>query len=341
MKPGPKNSICDIAGLRVGNAQDETLKSGVSVLLCDQSYTASVAVHGGGPGTRDTELLSPENIVEGVDALVLSGGSAFGLDAASGAQAYLREMGRGFQVGSVNVPIVPGAILFDLTNGGNKDWGKFPPYRDLGYEATQNASSDFETGTIGAGIGAQVAGLKGGLGTASLKLENGITIGALVAVNAVGSPTIADTPNFHAAAFERNGEFGNLGWPDPVPENADALKIKFRKNLSAASNTTIAIVATDAVLTKAQAKRLATAAHDGIAHAIWPAHTPLDGDLVFSVATGGSGITPEIEDWVDLGAHSASVLARAIARGIYDATPKTNELFPTWKEKFSDKAISG
>ena len=334
MKPGKKNSICDITGLKVGNAQDDELKSGVTVLMCDEPYVASVAVHGGGPGTRDTELLSPQNSVETVDALVLSGGSAFGLDAASGVQAKLREEGRGFKVGPVSVPIVPGAILFDLINGGNKDWGKYPPYRDLGWKAAENASCDFETGSTGAGCGALVAGLKGGLGTASLKLENGITIGALVAVNALGSPIIGNTGNFRAAQFEKNGEFGNLGWPHPMPKDADALNIKFREEASSASNTTIAIVATDAVLTKSQAKRLATAAHDGIAHAIWPAHTPMDGDLVFAIATGTSNKTPEMSDWIDLGAHAASVLARAISRGIYDAKPAINDILPTWKEKF-------
>ncbi len=264
IKPGPKNSITDIKGLKVGNSQDSKLKSGVTVLLCDEPMTASVAVHGGGPGTRDTELLSPENTVEAIDALVLSGGSAFGLDAASGVQAYLREKGRGFAVGPVHVPIVPQAILFDLINGGDKDWGKYSPYRELGYEAAQNASSEFDFGTAGAGTGALVAGLKGGLGTASIKLENGITIAALFAVNALGSPMIGETHHFHAALFEQNNEFGGYGLPSSFPEKPDALKIKFREHATSVSNTTIGIIATDAILTKAQAKRLAIAAHDGI-----------------------------------------------------------------------------
>jgi len=336
MKPGKQNSITDIAGISVGNASDAKLKSGVTALICDAPYTASVAVHGGAPGTRDTELLSPENTVDGVDAIVLSGGSAFGLDAPSGVQGWLREKGRGFAVGAVNVPIVPSAILFDLINGGDKKWGKFPPYRGFGWEAAENAGKDFETGSAGAGTGALVAGLKGGLGTASLTLENGITIAALFAVNALGSPLIADSPHFHAAAFEQNGEFGGLGLPSPLPDHADGLDIKFRETTTSGSNTTIGIVATDAKLTKAEARRLAIAAHDGIARALWPAHTPFDGDLVFALATGKSGITPSMNDWIDLSAHASSVSSRAIARGVYDAQEHENDMFPPYRVKFGN-----
>ncbi|MEM7214269.1 MAG: P1 family peptidase [Pseudomonadota bacterium] len=334
MKPGPSNSITDIAGLSVGNAQDANLKSGVTVLLCESQMVASVAVHGGAPGTRDTELLSPENSVEGVDALVLSGGSAFGLDAASGVQAWLREIGRGFPVGAVNVPIVPGAILFDLINGGDKNWGRFPPYRDLGWEAASNCAVNFDLGSYGAGSGALVAGLKGGLGTASLKLDIGITIGALFAVNALGSCTIGDTKHFHAALFEKEAEFGGHGIPSVQQPDSDRVMLKFRDIDSSIANTTIGIVATDAVLTKAEAKRLAIAAHDGIARAIWPAHTPLDGDLVFTVASGSSDIKPQSNDWIDLSAHAASVTARAIARGVYEAEAEKADLFPVYSQRF-------
>ncbi len=335
MKPGRLNSICDVSGLKVGNCHDDALKSGVSVVLCDQPAIASVAALGGGPGTRDTELLSPENTVEAVDALVLSGGSAFGLDAASGVQAKLRGMGRGFKVGDINVPIVPAAILFDLINGGDKNWGRYPPYRKMGWRAVEKASSQFETGSAGAGYGALVADLKGGLGTASLVLNNGITIAALVAVNALGSPVMGNTAHFWAAPFEQGDEFGGLGLPGKIPENSSDLAIKFRNHPTSVSNTTIGVIATDAVLTKAQAKRLAIASHDGISRAIWPAHTPFDGDLAFSLATGKSGITPSVNDWTDLGAHAASVMSRAIARGIHDATPKAEDLFLTWKQKYT------
>lgn len=336
IKPGPRNALSDVAGLTVGNAASSKLKSGVTVVLCDQPTIASVHVMGGGPGTRDTELLSPKNSVEGIDALVLSGGSAFGLDAASGVQAMLREQGRGFAIGPVKIPIVPAAILFDLINGGDKDWGEYPPYRELGKEAALSASEDFAIGSEGAGYGALVAGLKGGLGTASLKLDNGITIAALVAVNAVGSPVIAETGHFWAAPFEINGEFGNRPLPSPLPENATDLQIKFREFAKPAASTTIAVLATDAVLTKAQAERLAIASHDGFARAIWPVHTPLDGDLVFSLATGKSNITPNHNDWVDIGAHAASVMSRAIARGIYEASSEPNDFYPSWQKKYGE-----
>ena len=295
-----------------------------------------MAVHGGGPGTRDTELLSPENSVEGIDAFVLSGGSAFGLDAASGVQAYLREIGRGFAVGPVHVPIVPQAILFDLINGGDKNWGKYPPYRELGYEAVNNASKTFAVGTAGAGTGALVAGLKGGLGTASIQLENGITLAALFAVNALGSPLIGNTHHFQAALLEKNEEFGGHGLPSSKPEIPDQLNLKFREQVSSVSNTTIGIIATDAILTKAQAKRLAIAAHDGIARALYPAHTPFDGDLVFSLATGSSETNLLANDWTDMSAHAANVAARAISNGIYMAKAEKNDLFPTYSEKFQN-----
>lgn len=335
MKPGSTNSILDVAGLKVGNASDDNLKSGTTVLLCDEPYPCSIAIQGGAPGTRETALLEPDKSVSGVDALVLSGGSAFGLDAASGVQAFLREKGRGFAVGPVRVPIVPGAILFDLINGGDKQWGLHSPYRELGYTAAKQAGNRFETGTAGAGTGALVAGLKGGLGTASTVLDNGATIGALVAVNALGSPLLGSTGHFNAARFEQDVEFGGLGLPHPMPSDAGALNIKFRESANGLSNTTIAIVATNATLDKAQCKRLAISAHDGIGHAIWPAHTPMDGDLVFGLATGKSDIALDPADWIDMGAMAASTLARAISRAVYDAAPRPGDIFPTYGEKFA------
>ncbi|MEM7289224.1 MAG: P1 family peptidase [Pseudomonadota bacterium] len=334
MKAGPHNSITDISGLAVGNAQDETLKSGVTVLRCEAAFKASVAIHGGGPGTRDTELLRPENTVEGVDAIVLSGGSAFGLDAASGVQAWMRENDRGFAVGPVRVPIVPTAILFDLINGGQKDWGRYPPYRDLGFEAANSACVDFSTGSVGAGTGALVANLKGGLGTASSVSENGLTCGALFAVNAVGNPTIGSSRHFHAAIFEKQSEFGGHGLPAEPIKDADQLQLKFRTQSEPGTNTTIGIVATDADLSKSQLRRLAIAAHDGIARAIWPAHTPMDGDLVFAVSTGCSEVPTSDSAFMDLCALGASTAARAISRGVYDATQAEKDLFPVYKEKF-------
>ncbi len=333
-RTGPRNSITDVAGILVGNAQDLALKSGVTAILADPPAVAAAHVMGGAPGTRETDLLAPENTVGEINAVVLSGGSAFGLDAASGVQARLRETGKGFAVGPRIVPIVPAAILFDLINGGEKEWGRYPPYRELGHDAACNASAHFAIGTAGAGTGALVAGLKGGLGTASLVMGNGITIGAIVAVNALGSPLVGDGPHFRAAPFEIGDEFGGLSLPHPWPANARDLRIKFRQSAQPGTNTTIAAIATDAVLTKAQAKRLAIATHDGFSHALWPSHTPMDGDIVFALATGSSRIVPAMDDWIDLSAGAAAVMARAIARAVFAATPAPGDLLPAWSARF-------
>jgi len=330
MRTGPRNLITDVAGLTVGNASDSKVKSGSTVILCENPATAAVQVLGGAPGTRETDLLEPHNTVEAINALVLSGGSAFGLDAASGVQAALREKGVGFEVGTQRIPIVPGAVLFDMLNGGDKEWGRYPPYRELGYEAAQSASSDFALGTIGAGTGATVKGLKGGLGSASSLLESGTIIGALVAVNALGSVTVGKSRHFWAAPFEIGDEFGGLGLPHPLPSDAVEVRTKFN-NAARDTNTTIGVIATDLILTTAQAKRLAIAAHDGYARAIWPAHTPFDGDLVFALATGTSDRTPEIAEFIDLCAAAASTMARAVARGVHAATPADNDPFPVWR----------
>lgn len=330
MKTGPRNLITDVAGLAVGNAGDTRLNSGVTSIVCDPPATAAVQVLGGAPGTRETDLLEPHNTVETVNGLILSGGSAFGLDAASGAQACLREQGQGFEVGPHRIPIIPAAILFDLINGGDKDWGLYPPYRELGYQATASASQDFGIGSTGAGTGALTATFKGGLGSASARLENGFTIGALVAANPMGSVTIGGTRHFWAAPFEIDDEFGGLGMPSPLPGDATELRIKFRDLSRGVSNTTIAVIATDASLTKAEAKRLAIAAHAGLARAIWPSHTPFDGDLVFALATGASARKPSLDEFLDLCAAAASTMSRAIARGIYHATPDPRDLMPAW-----------
>lgn len=332
VRPGPKNLITDVAGLRVGNASDVKLKSGVTAILCDEPTIAGVQVLGGAPGTRETDLLEPHNTVEAIHALVLSGGSAFGLDAASGVQALLRERGIGYAVGEFRVPIVPAAILFDLANGGDKEWGRYPPYRELGYEAARNAASDFAIGTAGAGTGALTAGLKGGLGSASTVLASGVTIGALVAVNPVGSVTVGKTRHFWAAPFELEEEFGGLSYPSPIPDDAKEIRLKFRDK-AMGGNTTIAVIATDAVLSKAAAKRLAMAAHDGFVRAIWPTHTPADGDLVFALATGKSGITLSEIDAIDLYAEAGATMARAISRGVFAATADENDMFPVWSSR--------
>ncbi|WP_274426911.1 P1 family peptidase [Chelativorans sp. YIM 93263] len=331
-EPGPRNLITDVAGLAVGNSQDARLKSGVTVVVCEEPAVAGVQVLGGAPGTRETDLLAPHNLVEGVHAVVLSGGSAFGLDAASSVQAALREKGVGFEVAGQRVPIIPAAILFDLANGGDKDWKGYPPYRELGHAAAKSAAIEFRLGSHGAGAGATTAKLKGGLGSASCVLPNGVTVGALVAVNPVGSPTIGETGHFWAAPFEVGAEFGGLGLPTPFP--ADARKVVTKLDSAApGGNTTIGIVATDAKLNKAAARRLAIAAHDGFARAIWPAHTPFDGDLIFSLATGRSGVDLEMSASIELHAAAASVMARAIARGVFTAEKAEGDVFPVWSER--------
>lgn len=333
MRPGKRNLITDIAGLSVGNTSDSVLKSGVTALVCAEPTIAAVQVLGGAPGTRETDLLATHNTVPDIDALVLAGGSAFGLDAAAGVQAHLREKGRGFAVGPHRVPLVPGAILFDLANGASKEWGRYAPYRDLGYAAAAAARPDFELGTAGAGTGALTAGLKGGLGSASTVTGTGVTIGALVAVNALGSVAFGDGGHFWAAPFEKGAEFGGRGLPPAMPDDADRIVHKLSGS-EPGTNTTIAVIATDAKLDKGEARRLAIAAHDGFARAIWPAHTPMDGDLVFTLATG-TGPAPRPVDFIDLCAAAAATMARAIARGVYEARPKPGDLLPTWQERFA------
>ncbi|MEM1238099.1 MAG: P1 family peptidase, partial [Pseudomonadota bacterium] len=265
-----RNLITDVAGLMVGSAQDTRLASGVTVLTADAPFTAGVHVMGGAPGTRETDLLAPDRLVQEVDALVLSGGSAFGLAAADGVSDGLRAMGRGFPAGPARVPIVPTAIHFDLANGGDKEW-EANPYAALGRAALDAASEDFDLGTAGAGYGATVALGMGGLGSASATTPSGHTVGALVAVNAIGTPWHPETGQFWAAPFEEEGEFGSLGTSQTAPRHPPT---KLSQH-----NTTIAIVATDAALTQAQCTRLATAAHDGMARALIPSHTLFDGDL--------------------------------------------------------------
>jgi L-aminopeptidase/D-esterase-like protein len=329
-----KNLLTDIACVKVGNADDARLASGVTAVLFDKPAVAAIDVRGGAPGTREEAVLRPESTVEAVDGFALSGGSALGLDAAGGVQAFLAEQGRGFRVGDAVIPIVPGAICFDLLNGGDKKWGRFPPYRDLGYAAAAAASRDFALGSVGAGLGATTATLKGGLGSASAKTSSGAIVAALVAVNAVGSVTVGDGPWFWAAPFEVNGEFGGRGLPASFTQDMLAMRLKGGPAASAGENTTIAVVVTDATLTKAQAKRFAMIAQTGMARAIYPVHAPLDGDVVFAAATGEKAVDP-LAGLTELGMVAANVMARAIARGVYTATalPFPGAL-PSWQDRF-------
>jgi D-aminopeptidase len=328
------NLLTDIAGIRVGHADDAALASGVTAILFDRPVVAAMDVRGGGPGTRDTTLLEPVNTVEAIDAITLSGGSAFGLDAGGGVQAWLAEQGRGFRIADATIPIVPGAVCFDLLNGGDKKWGRFPPYRDLGYAAAAAASESFALGSVGAGLGATTANFKGGLGSASAATSGGVRIAALAVVNAIGSVTVGDGPWFWSAPFEQHGEFGDRGLPGHFTPTMLEMRIKGGQGASAIENTTLVVVVTDAQLSKPQAKRLAMMAQTGFARAITPVHAPLDGDIVFTAATGEKPIDPLV-GLTELGMVAGHVTARAIARGVYHATalPFAGAL-PAWRDRF-------
>jgi D-aminopeptidase len=330
-----KNLLTDIAGVRVGHADDPALASGVTAIIFDEPAVASVDIRGGGPASRDVALLEPGNTVETINGVTLSGGSAFGLEAAAGAMAWLAEQGRGFVIGPAIVPIVPGASVFDLINGGNKDWGRFAPYRDLGYAAAAAASADFALGSVGAGLGATTVNLKGGLGSASAVTASGIKVGAIVVVNAVGSAVVGDGPWFWAAPFETGGEFGGRHHPDAYTPDMLAVRMKGAANARAGENTTIAMVVTDARLTKADVKRLAIIANTGFPMALRPVHAPLDGDLLFAAATGVKPVDG-LAELTEIGTLAASTLARAIARGVHEATalPFPGAL-PAWKDRFA------
>jgi L-aminopeptidase/D-esterase-like protein len=329
-----KNLLTDIAGVRVGHADDAELASGVTTVIFDSPAVAAIDVRGGGPGTREGSLLDLANTVERIDAIALSGGSAFGLEAGGGVQAWLAEQGRGFVVRDAVIPIVPGAIMFDLLNGGNKKWGRFPPYRDLGYAAAASAGTNFALGSVGAGLGATTANFKGGIGSASATTPSGVKVAALAVVNAVGTVTVGDGPWFWAAPFEIGGEIGGRGLPLAFTPDMLAMRIKGGAAATASENTTLAVVVTDAELTKPQAKRLAMIAQTGFARAIYPVHAPLDGDVLFAAATGEKPIDP-LAGLTELGMVAANVVARAIARGVYAATalPFPGAL-PAWNDRF-------
>jgi L-aminopeptidase/D-esterase-like protein len=334
-----RNLLTDVAGVRVGHADEKALASGVTAVIFDRPAVTAIDVRGGGPGIRESAVLDLENTVEQIDGIALAGGSAFGLEAGGGVQAWLAEQGRGFAVGGALVPIVPGAICFDLLNGGDKAWGRFAPYRDLGYAAAVAAAENFALGSVGAGLGANTANFKGGIGSASAVTAGGVRVAALAVVNAVGSVTVGDGPWFWAAPFEANGELGGRGLPPSFTPDMLRMRIKGGADATAVESTTLAVVVTDAALTKPQAKRLAMMAQTGLARAIYPVHAPLDGDVVFAAATGEKPIDP-LAGLTELGMVAANVMARAVARGVYEAIalPFPGAL-PAWKDRFGEQLI--
>jgi D-aminopeptidase len=324
------NLITDVDGVRVGSADDGNLASGVTVVLFDEPAIASIAINGGAPALRDTALLEPEMTVERVDGFVLSGGSAFGLDAAGGAMAYLASIGRGYEHGGARVPIVPGASLFDLLNGGDKDWGLKPPYWELGFKAASTAGVRFALGTAGAGYGATTYDLKGGLGSASAVTSRGFGVGALVVVNSVGRATRGESPHFWAAPYEREAEFGGVGFGSEDID--DALMLRLKSDRPASSD--LAVVVADAALMTTQLKRVAIMAQDGFALALRPAHTPMDNDVVFAAATARASDPPDVRDITEIGVLAAECVARAVARAVYEASPlSTPAAQPAWRER--------
>jgi L-aminopeptidase/D-esterase-like protein len=332
--PGPRNLITDVPGLKVGQAEDAKVRTGVTVIVPDSRATCSVDVRGGGPGTRETDALNSWNLVHSVDAVVLSGGSVYGLAAADGVAAWLGAHDRGYALiptpGVPRSPIVPAAILYDLANRGNKAWGLEPPYRKLGIRAIEAASHDLKLGTVGAGYGAEAGALKGGIGSASFVTEDGMAVGAIVAVNSFGSVLVPGSKNFWAGAFEIGNEFGGLGASNARVTGEDWGQSKV--NPGARANTTIACIATDVDLDIDQMKRVTMMAQDGIARAIRPVHSPFDGDVVFGLSTAKQKMKgPSAEFTVTrLGAIAADVLSRAVARGVYEATLAPGMDGKTW-----------
>ena len=340
--PGPRNLITDVPGLRLGQAHDAAARTGVTVILPDVAAVCAVDVRGGGPGTRETDALAPENLVEAIDAVVLAGGSVYGLAAADGAATWLGARDRGYamtaRAGVPPSPVIPAAILYDLANGGDKAWGEDPPYRALGRAATEAASAAalgaaFDLGTAGAGYGAMAGALKGGLGSASIVTHEGITVGAVVAVNSFGSVVAPGSRAFWAAPFELDGEFGGLGAGGLVGPPDDWGLAKANPATAARQNTTIACVATDAALTPAQARRLAVMAQAGLARAIRPVFAPFDGDVVYAMSTGTRPLPePANLTLARLGALAADTLARAIARGVFEANPWPGATPTCWRD---------
>jgi L-aminopeptidase/D-esterase-like protein len=338
-RTGKLNLISDVPGLLVGHAADARARSGVTTVLFDSAWVAAVDVRGGGPGLRETEALAAENLMGRAHAIVLAGGSVFGLAAADGVATALSAQGIGVRLrsGSPAIPIVPAAVLHDLGNAGDKNWGLAPPYRDLGMRSLDGAAAEFPLGSVGAGTGAMAGLIKGGIGSASSVVADAsaepLVVGAIVAVNSVGSVLMPDGRTFWAWPFEVDGEFGGGGAPtmamdlgDPMPQES---RLRELGRLQPGANTTLGIVACNAVLSNVECQRVAMMAQDGLARAVRPAHTPFDGDTVFAVASGARslpGTETRAAAIARLGSAAADCLSRAIARAVYAARAEAARL---------------
>jgi L-aminopeptidase/D-esterase-like protein len=329
-RPGPFNLITDVVGLKVGAAHDVEAATGVTVIRAERRAVAAVAVAGGGPGTRETDALGPDTLVDAVDAIVFSGGSVYGLAAADGVAAALGAAGQGFALFPNSEvppsPVVPAAILYDLANAGNKKWGETPPYRALGMAALKDAKAQFALGRAGAGFGARAGLHPGGVGSASVVTHDGIVVGALAAVNSHGSVKMPGTDVYWAWPYEQNAEFGGTrpaGQTFDLDDWGDAKSnpgLKPLPPMAGRTNTTLACVATNVALKPAEAQRVARMAQAGIARAVRPAFAPFDGDVVFCLSTAGME-RPDNRPFVlaRIGELAAACLARAIARGVHEA----------------------
>ena len=316
---GKKNLITDVDGILVGNAHNKEVATGCTVITPIEGSLASADVRGGAPGTREVGALNPYNLIDSVDSIVLSGGSTWGLEAASSVANSIGGEGRGYRPSSKskNVPMVPAAILYDLANGGDKEWLKNPPYSSLGLEAVSNLSDKIELGNFGAGYGSQAGSLKGGLGSASFVSNDGIQVGGLFAVNSYGSTVNNETGQFWAAIDETENEFGGMGVPTFAPN--DVLSGTAARETLPGQNTTIGVIATNVKLDSKAAKRIAIMAHSGMSRAIRPIHSPVDGDVIFVISTGTLNKELSLNDINTIGELGARVCSRSIARGIYEA----------------------
>jgi L-aminopeptidase/D-esterase-like protein len=323
-RPGRDNLITDISGVLVGSAHDSAALTGVTVIRPSRRAVAAVAVAGGGPGTRETDALGADTLVDAVDAVVLAGGSVYGLAAADGVCAVLGAAGQGFALrpgtGAPVSPVVPAAILYDLANGGNKSWGETPPYRDLGMTALKAAGASFALGRAGAGFGAQAGQDRGGLGSASVVADDGVSVGAVVAVNAFGAVKMPGTEAFWAWPYEQGGEFGGARPPAGYALDLDDWGAAKVASNAGRTNTTIGCIATNVSLTPPEAQRVAKMALAGFARAVRPVFAPTDGDVLFCLSTSeveAGGARPLL--LARLGELGAACVARAIARGVWAA----------------------
>jgi L-aminopeptidase/D-esterase-like protein len=332
---GPKNSLTDVPGIRVGHAHDAAARTGVSVITFDDAMRCAADVRGGGPATRETNAVGLDATLGIAHGLVLSGGSVFGLAAADEVATILSANGTGFVPvpGTPPVPILPAASLYDLSNGGDKAWGGVPPYRALASRAFAAASNDAACGSCGAGYGATAGAWLGGLGTASLDMGEGGIVSATIAVNSIGSPIMPDGRSFWSWPFERDGEFGDLRLDfnarahDPLPDDR-------KGGIRPGQATCIGVVACSVPLDRPSLARIAIMAQDGLARAIRPSHAPFDGDTIFAICPDE---TPQVsaDDVMRMGSAAADCVARAVARGVWEASAATKTA-PAFRNSVAD-----